>query len=85
MATGTRASARGSEAPDPPANVGQQVPPATTTTDDEMAALQRELAMAEMREKISQSEARRRAFDQENVPGTGAPNAPSIDAADTTG
>ncbi|KAG6040792.1 hypothetical protein E4U17_001880 [Claviceps sp. LM77 group G4] len=53
MTTGTRSAARGSEALEPPVNIGQQVPPAKTATDDDVAALRHQFTMAELREKIA--------------------------------
>ncbi|CCE27310.1 uncharacterized protein CPUR_00784 [Claviceps purpurea 20.1] len=64
-----------------------------SATEADLAALNRRLEMAEVLEKIAQSESRRRAFDQENLPtpvlanpGAGVPsNAPSTNSADTSG
>ncbi|KAG6139041.1 hypothetical protein E4U24_004540 [Claviceps purpurea] len=68
MANGTRSAARGSKAPEPPVSTGKQVPPVASATEADLAALNRRLEMAEVLEKIAQSESRRRAFDQENLP-----------------
>ncbi|KAG6287547.1 hypothetical protein E4U45_008050 [Claviceps purpurea] len=55
MANGTRSAARGSEAPEPQVSTGQQVPPAPSTIEAELAAANRKLELAEVLEKISQS------------------------------
>ncbi|KAG6032282.1 hypothetical protein E4U40_006412 [Claviceps sp. LM458 group G5] len=71
MASGTRSSARGSEAPEPRGNNDQQVTPlttgastATTPTDDQMAALRRRVEAAELEKRIAQAD---RALDQMNT------------------
>ncbi|KAG6018849.1 hypothetical protein E4U19_007861, partial [Claviceps sp. Clav32 group G5] len=66
MASGTRSSARGSEAPEPRGNNDQQVTPlstgastatnATTPTDDQMAALRRRLEAADLEKQIADLE-----------------------------
>ncbi|KAG6276573.1 hypothetical protein E4U48_001552 [Claviceps purpurea] len=92
MANGTRSAARGSEAPEPPVSTGKRVSPVASATEADLAALNRRLEMAEVLEKIAQSESRRRAFDQENLPtpvlanpGAGVPsNAPSTNSTDTS-
>ncbi|KAG6160965.1 hypothetical protein E4U37_002148 [Claviceps purpurea] len=58
MANGTRSAARGSEAPEPPVSTGKQVPPVASATEADLAALNRRLEMAEVLEKIAQSESR---------------------------
>ncbi|KAG6047384.1 hypothetical protein E4U17_007526 [Claviceps sp. LM77 group G4] len=89
MASGTRSSARGSEAPEPRGNNDQHVAPlttgaptATTPTDDQMAALRRRL----------EAEADRRALDQANISspapkaqGSAGPGTPLTDLAETSG
>ncbi|KAG6146882.1 hypothetical protein E4U37_008393 [Claviceps purpurea] len=103
MAPGTRTAARGSEAPEPQVNNDQQAPPlatsaptATNPTDDEVAAVQRRLTIAELDRKIAQADAERRAFEQENISnpgpnpapkaqGAAALGAPQADPAETTG
>ncbi|KAG6063074.1 hypothetical protein E4U32_001670 [Claviceps aff. humidiphila group G2b] len=76
MASNTRSSARASVNPESqtnPAPGGQSQAgdppsdPATPTRDAAMEALQRQLAMERLQEEISQSQARRRAYDRDET------------------